>query len=156
MNTYVALFRGINVGGKNILPMQELVTLLEDLSYANVRTYIQSGNVIFQSKKKAEPKDAAEIGRRVLKKKGFEPTVLLLSEAAFQSAIENNPFATSNGKALHFFFLESPSRRPKIEQLVSMKANSEEFELRGTVFYLYAPWVAQNSRQTWKRRLVFQ
>ncbi|MCP5052040.1 MAG: DUF1697 domain-containing protein [bacterium] len=139
MNTYIALLRGINVGGKNILPMKELVALLEGMGYENVQTYIQSGNVVFQSKEKAGPKDATEIGRRVLEKKGFKPTVLLLSEAALQSAVENNPFPTSNGKALHFFFLETASRQPKIEKLVSMKANSEEFELCGEVFYLYSP-----------------
>ncbi len=139
VNTYIALLRGINVGGKNILPMKELVVLLEGMSYENVQTYIQSGNVVFQSKKKVGSKDAAEISTRVLEKKGFKPRVLILSEAALQSAVENNPFPTSNGKALHFFFLESAPRQPKIEQLVSMKANSEEFELCGQVFYLYTP-----------------
>jgi uncharacterized protein (DUF1697 family) len=139
VNTYIALLRGINVGGKNILPMKELVVLLEDMRYENLQTYIQSGNVVFQSKEKVGPKDAAEISRRVLEKKGFKPQVLILTEAALLSAVENNPFDISNGKALHFFFLESPSKRPKIEQLVAMKANSEEFELCGQVFYLYSP-----------------
>ena len=50
MNTFIALFRGINVGGSNILPMKELASLLKGLGLSNVRTYIQSGNVVFQSK----------------------------------------------------------------------------------------------------------
>ena len=119
--------------------MKELVELLEGMNYDNVQTYIQSGNVVFHSKKKAGPKDAAEIGRKVLEKKGFEPTVLLLSEADLQSAVEHNPFATSNGKALHFFFLAAASRGPNIKRLESMKANSEKFALCKNVFYLYAP-----------------
>lgn len=139
MNTSIALLRGINVGGKNILPMKEFVLLLEGMSYKNIQTYIQSGNVVFQSKEKAGPRDAAEISRRVFEKKGFKPSVLILSAAALQSAVENNPFDTSNGKALHFFFLESPPIQPKIDQLVSLKAKSEQFELCGDVFYLYAP-----------------
>lgn len=127
------------MGGRNILPMKELVVLLEDMSCVNIRTYIQSGNVVFQRKRKIEHKDKVEIGKRVLEKKGFEPRVLLLSEAALHSAVDNNPFATSNGKALHFFFLEKPSKRPKIEQLTSMQVKSEAFNLCGKVFYLYAP-----------------
>ena len=51
MDTYIALFRGINVGGNNILPMVELVLVLEELGLSNIKTYIQSGNVVFQSKK---------------------------------------------------------------------------------------------------------
>ena len=49
MNTYVAFLRGINVGGKNKLNMNDLVQLFENLSFKNIKTYIQSGNVIFQS-----------------------------------------------------------------------------------------------------------
>ena len=52
MDTYVALFKGINVGGNNLLPMAELVTLLEDLGLSNIRTYIQSGNAVFPEPKK--------------------------------------------------------------------------------------------------------
>jgi len=48
MKTYVLLFRGINVGGRNILPMKELVELLEKYEYEQVRTYIQSGNVVLK------------------------------------------------------------------------------------------------------------
>ena len=50
MKTYIALFRGINVGGKNILPMKELVELLENLGSRSVKTYIGSGNAVFQNK----------------------------------------------------------------------------------------------------------
>jgi uncharacterized protein (DUF1697 family) len=49
MNTYIALFRGINVGGKSSLPMKDLAAIFEILGASNVRTYIQSGNVVFQS-----------------------------------------------------------------------------------------------------------
>ena len=49
MNTYVGLIRGINVGGKNLLPMKELVAVLEGLGLKKVQTYIQSGNVVFHS-----------------------------------------------------------------------------------------------------------
>lgn len=139
MHTYLALLRGINVGGKKLLPMQELVALLEAMGYANVQTYLQSGNVVFQSRKQIGAKHAAEIGRSILEEKGFAPTVLLLSAEELQRTLANNPFATRNGKALHCFFLESQPRRPNHERLNALKAESEAFKLGEKVFYLYAP-----------------
>lgn len=127
------------MGGKNVLPMKELVGILEAMGYEHVRTYIQSGNVVFQSRKKVGWKDAAAIGKQVFAKKGFEPTVLLLSEAALQSAVEKNPLPTTDGKALHFFFLGALPKRPDWKRLVAAQSKSEAFELRGDVFYLHAP-----------------
>jgi uncharacterized protein (DUF1697 family) len=139
MNTYIALFRGINVGGKNILPMKELAALFETLGCENVRTYIQSGNVVFQSKKVFEREHVHRIGHRVREMKGFEPRVLLVRPDQLHRAVENNPFPTSDGKALHFFFLEAPPHQPQMDRLEAVRKTSEEFELIETVFYLYAP-----------------
>jgi uncharacterized protein (DUF1697 family) len=96
------------------------------MNYENIQTYIQSGNVVFQGKNKISEKSAGEIGKLILDKKGFEPKVLFLSLEELQKAIANNPFATDNGKALHFFFLESQPHEPNMEQLMSIKAKSEE------------------------------
>jgi uncharacterized protein (DUF1697 family) len=139
VNTYIALFRGINVGGKNILPMRELVALLETLGCENIQIYIQSGNVVFRRKKETGEKIADEISKAVLEKKGFEPGVFLLGVEQLLDAVRNNPFETSNGKALHFFFLESQPGRPDIDQLMSLKAKTEEFKLGNKILYLYAP-----------------
>ena len=139
MYTYIALFRGINVGGRNILPMKELIAILGSLNYENIQTYIQSGNVVFQSKNKVSEKSASEISKLVLARKGFEPKVLFLSLEELQDAIAYNPFSTDDGKALNFFFLESQPREPNLAQLDSVKAKSEEFMLGRQVFYFYAP-----------------
>lgn len=139
MKTYIALFRGINIGGKHILPMNELVEILISVGCQNVKTYIQSGNAVFKSKKMKANSLAGMISSKVLKTYGFEPTVLLLEISEFQEAIENNPFDTQNGKALHFFFLDSLPDHPDLEKLRTIKSNSEEFRLYKQVFYLYAP-----------------
>jgi uncharacterized protein (DUF1697 family) len=139
MNTYIALFRGINVGGKNILPMKDLVATLEGMGCKKVQTYIQSGNVVFQSKNKQTNKIAREIGSNIMESHGFEPKVLLLEKAELQDAIENNPFDTDDGKALHFFFLDSSTKDPGLEKLMAVKSTSEEFKLHKSIFYLYAP-----------------
>ena len=71
MEKFVALFRGINVGGNNILPMKELKCILEDNSYHNPKTYIQSGNVVFESDKPPE-----SISLLIEEKYGFKPEIL--------------------------------------------------------------------------------
>lgn len=139
MNTYIALLRGINIGGNHILPMKELVAILETLGFENIQTYIQSGNVVFRSGKKIGAKDAAEISGAIFRKKGFEPKVLLLSAKQLQDAIKHNPFPTDDGKALHFLFLESKPGQPNMERLETLKGKSEAFKLDKKVFYLYAP-----------------
>jgi len=136
---YIALLRGINVGGKHLLPMAELVAIFESLRFENVLTYIQSGNVVFQSRSRLTENDAAEIERRVLAKKGFTPKVLLLREDELRSAVAKNPFPTGEGKALHAYFLEHPPTKPNTEQLAALKAPSEQLLLHEKTFYLYAP-----------------
>ena len=74
MNDYIAFFRGINVCGKNLIPMKGLVALMQSCGFKNVKTYIQSGNVVFQSEKKPDSGIAAMINAEY----GFEPDVLFL------------------------------------------------------------------------------
>lgn len=139
MNRYIALFRGINVGGKNILPMRELVEILEGMGCEKVKTYIQSGNAIFRAKENQTKKMIEEISSKILKSHGFKPKVMLLSVSELEDAIENNPFKTLEGKTLHFFFLESTPVKPDLDGLSNIKTNSEEFNLNKNIFYLHAP-----------------
>lgn len=139
MKTCIALFRGVNIGGKNILPMKNLVVILENIGCKKVKTYIQSGNAVFQTVKNETTKLAEKISSRVLESHGFKPKVLLLDISELEEAIENNPFETENGKALHFFFLDTLPKQPDLEQLTSVKSTTEEFKLDKKVFYLYAP-----------------
>jgi uncharacterized protein (DUF1697 family) len=139
LNLYVAFLRGINVGGKNILPMNDLVGILESMGCENVKTYIQSGNAVFRTKESKTKRIAEEIGSKILASHGFRPKVLLLGVSELEEAIINNPFRTEDGKALHFFFLESTPLKPDLEILENIKSGSEEFRLNKNLFYLYAP-----------------
>ena len=139
MKIYLALFRGINVGGKNILPMKDLVEILKDIGCEKIKTYIQSGNAVFWAKENQKAKIAEKINSRILESHGFNPKVLLLEVAELENAIENNPFKTREGKALHFFFLESPPLEPDLDEFSNVKSDSEEFMLDNKIFYLYAP-----------------
>jgi uncharacterized protein (DUF1697 family) len=139
MRTWIALFRGINIAGNNPLPMRDLVRILERMGCKDVRTYIQSGNAVFRTAKGRPKKLAEEISSQILKDHGFRPKVLLLSVSELGVAIENNPFSTAVGKALHFMFLESKPKKPDLAGLMAIKSKSEQFRLDKKVFYLYAP-----------------
>lgn len=140
MQTKIALFRGINVGGKNTLKMKDLVRLLEDLGASNVRTYIQSGNVVFDYPETPEQLDQ-KISLAIQKHFGFSPQVLFLNPEDLNTAMQNNPFpeAESIPKTLHLGFLAYKPENPRLEDLQGIKAPSEAFVLKGKVFYLYAP-----------------
>ena len=102
VNTYVVLLRGINVGGKNKVPMAALKKCLEDLGYTNVSTYIASGNVILESKKRPA-KVQAEIEAALLKSFTLDSElikVLVLSREQLQAVIDNKPkgFGEQPGK----------------------------------------------------------
>ena len=141
MKTYVALFRGINVGGRNALPMKMLVAILEDLGARNVKTYIQSGNAVFVSPEKDASRLANKISSEIKKRRGFEPYVLLLELEDIERTIRKNPFpaAATEPQALHAGFLASAPVKPNLERLESLKSDSERFHLIDKVFYLHAP-----------------
>lgn len=141
MKTYIALLRGINVGGHNRLPMRELVELLEGLSLENIRTYIQSGNVAFEYDEEDLSVLPGRIADAIDDSHGFAPQVLLLELAELEGALAANPFpeAEAEPKSLHLFFLEVEPQEPDFETLEDKKADSENFALIGKVFYLHAP-----------------
>lgn len=140
MNTYIVLFRGINVGGKNILKMKDLVSLLEALGVQQVRTYIQSGNVVLESTD--DPSWLSEqISQAIQHRFGFAPHVLVMDRAEFEKVIVENPFpeAVSNPSSLHLGFLARPPEHPNLEELDRLKSESEQYYLSDSFFYLYAP-----------------
>ena len=141
MKTYIALFRGLNVGGNNILPMNELVTVLENIGARDIKTYIQSGNAVFQGEETNASLLSNKISAAIKKSHGFEPQVLLLGLEEMEMAVESNPFpeAESEPRALHLYFLEAIPENPDFDTLASIKSNRERFALKDRVFYVHAP-----------------
>jgi len=141
MNTWIALFRGINVGGANMLPMKQLVLLLEENACSDVRTYIQSGNALFRSRLA----DARGVERRIMaavaKSCGFEPRVIALTLRELEKAAAGNPFprAKEDPKSVHLFFLAAAPKKADLKGLEALKKGAEQFELKGKVFYLHTP-----------------
>jgi uncharacterized protein (DUF1697 family) len=114
--------------------METLRELLESLGYRNVRSYIQSGNIVLDS----ETEPGAEIGDQVQKRAGFRPQVLVLEERAFLEAAETNPWPGAEGKKIHLWF-SGDTPNPDFDRIERLRADSEEFHLAGNVCYLHAP-----------------
>lgn len=131
MNTYIALFRGINVSGKNSLPMKELVALLEDIGTRKVRTYIQSGNAVFQSAEKNPSQLSKQLAAAIKKHHGFEPYVLILELDAIRRTMAENPFpeAEADPSSLHLGFLVSTPKSPDLGKLATLKKESERLSV---------------------------
>jgi uncharacterized protein (DUF1697 family) len=141
MPTYVAMLRGINVSGHNIIKMERLRAAFEDLGYAQVRTYVQSGNVIFETD--ASPAGlAAKIEKQILGEFGFEVPVLTKSAAEMKDIVKCNPFvkdpAVDRAK-LHVTFLSDDPPHNAVRALEPLAAGGEQVRVAGRAVYLYCP-----------------
>lgn len=141
MDTWIVLLRGINVGGKNVLPMRELVTELEGLGFVDVSTYIQSGNVVCRSGDWNRSQLGSSIRRAIDERHGFVPGIVVLAPLELEAAISANPFpeAESEPATLHLFFLDPEPAAANLDLLEGARRESERFELVGKVLYLHAP-----------------
>jgi uncharacterized protein (DUF1697 family) len=141
MKTYITLFRGINLVGRNRLPMKELKLLLENNGCVDVQTYIQSGNAILRSGVSDVSRLEKRLAAAVLKSHGFEPRVLVLTRSELETAAANNPFpeAHADPKSVHVFFLSERPKKPDLPALEALKTKTERFALKGRAFYLHTP-----------------
>lgn len=141
MPTLIALLRGINVGGHSRLSMKDLVVRMEKAGARDVKTYIQSGNAVFQASARSDATFARALASNIHETHGFKPHVLVLTLDVLTRAMANNPFpeAEAEPKSLHLGFLSARPRHPDIDALDCVKRDSERFGLIGSVFYLHAP-----------------
>jgi uncharacterized protein (DUF1697 family) len=138
--THLALLRGINVGGKNALPMKELAQMFSDAGCTNVRTFIQSGNVIFEAPGGA-PKLGELVTAKIEKKFGYRVPIVVRTSEQLLKTIRGNPFlkAGVDEKWLHVYFLaDSPSARA-IAGLDPARSAPDVFHARGQEVYLHLP-----------------
>lgn len=108
MATWIALLRGVNVGGRNRLPMADLRRIFADAGCSSVSTYIQSGNVVFSATIKSTDCLAGRIAGAIETGFGFRPGIHLLTGAQLEQAIADNPFpdAVDDPKSLHVAFFD--------------------------------------------------
>lgn len=151
MNTYISLLRGINVSGQKKIKMAELTSLYESLSFENVSTYIQSGNVVFESSlddKELKISIEAAIERHFK----FDVPVLILSPSQLVNAAKNLPFTTidieQEGSKIILFFLSTTISVEQGNILKTYLTNSEQLVISEGVIYLYCPTGLGKSKLT--------
>jgi len=139
--TYLALLRGINVGGKHILPMKDLAAIFAESKCAEVRTFIQSGNVVFSASAEAAKQLPAVIGGRIEQRFGFSVPVILRDRKELAKAIRENPFAQQGlpETALHVYFLADLPNAAAVKSLDPSRSSPDEFRVVGRHIYLHLP-----------------
>ena len=129
---YVAFLRGINVGGKNKVKMEILREVCASIGFENVKTYINSGNVIFETAKSDDKKLAEKLEKAIEKAFALNIKVMVRSFAEIEAIVKNNPFEGQfeNDKDLHVFFLDEELTAEKRELLLSNNNENEQFVVR--------------------------
>lgn len=135
MKKHIVLLRGINVSGKNKLPMAELRELLNDLSFQNVQTYIQSGNIILDSDK-SKSEICKKIKDGIFSKFGYDVPVIAKTISEWENTIKNYPFSVENEKIVAFTFLD------KLVDVEPIEVNGiieDQYQIYKDVVFLYCP-----------------
>jgi uncharacterized protein (DUF1697 family) len=139
--TLVALFSGINVGGNRIVKMAELRAFFEDLDFTKVRSYVQSGNVVFDAAKGDAQTLARTIEDAFQAKWGFRSRIMVRDAEWFERRVAENPYPEVAGepKKLHLYVLERQPTEEEERRLTEKCTGPEHFTVRGDAFYLKAP-----------------
>ncbi|WP_339268556.1 DUF1697 domain-containing protein [Paenibacillus sp. FSL R5-0470] len=121
MTTYIALLRGINVGGNKIIKMLDLKAMFQTLGFENVRTYIQSGNVVFESDEGSESLLTGVIERQIHEVFGFEVSVMIRTLAEMENVIANDPFQLSEPEEFKRWYVTFLPVEPSAEALDKLR-----------------------------------
>jgi uncharacterized protein (DUF1697 family) len=140
MTKFVALVRGINVGGKTKVPMADLKQLFADLGYSDISTYINSGNVFFSTRARSRDRICAAVERSIVDKTGVSTKVVLRTPAELQTVIAGNPLAGKGLEVGHLAvtFLNGAPAADSAKALARIPGD-DEFVLTGSDLYLHCP-----------------
>lgn len=142
MTTYISILRGINVSGKNLIKMDALRTLMMELKFQNVQTYIQSGNIIFENKSTPTETLSKKISTAIEKQFGFSVPVLTLTVDELKQTISKNPFITDKKKDISCMHVTFLNELPSIElfnKIETEKYLPDEIRQINKSIYLYCP-----------------
>ncbi len=136
MTVFVALLRAVNVGGTGMLPMADLRALCEEIGFKDVKTYIQSGNVVFRAEAD-ETTVQARLEKALAAKMGKSPGVILRSSETLERAAEHSPFPHAKPNYLLVSFLQDPAPEDALTKLVA--PGGEEVHIAGREIYVHYP-----------------
>ena len=139
---YIVLLRGINVSGKNKLKMADLRAMLADMGFAEVQTYIQSGNIVLETEEVTETELEGRIKRQIKATFDYDVPTLVLKAEAWRVVFEGNPFLQNRQEditKLHVTLLAELPDNELVETLKSVQHKADEFQIIGKNIYLFCP-----------------
>lgn len=142
MPIYISMLRGINVGGNKRIKMDRLRESFEALDFEQVKTYIQSGNVVFKAGKVSTAGLSKRIEERILDDFGFSVSVISRTADELANTVENNPLLKQPGidtERLHVAFLSEAPAPPALNKLAQLTLKPDQSRCLGKEVYLYFP-----------------
>jgi len=141
LETYIGLLRGINVGGKNMLPMKDFARIVAEAGGEDVTTYIQSGNVVFRADRDLEGTLAERIAAGITAHAGLQVPVVLRTRAELAAVAEGNPYLAQGAapEALHAMFLADAPAEEGIRKLDPERSPGDAYTVVGREIYLNCP-----------------
>ena len=146
---YVALLRGVNVGGRNKLPMADLRDIFAAAGCTAVQTYIQSGNVVFEAAQDLAERVPEIVTGTIRRRFGYETAVVLRSSEELRQVVASNPFDTSGDpRFLQVAFLEDTPGAEAVSRLDPDRSPPDAFAVRGRNVHLHYPNGVARSKLT--------
>ena len=142
MKRCISILRGINVSGQKKILMKDLKALYEELNFKNVRTYVQSGNVIFDYDKIKTTILPQQIEEKILEKYGFHVSLIVRTVEEMEHILNNNPFLKKNKDEINRFYVTFLSEAPKQEYVAKtneLNFTPDKFIISGKEVYLLIP-----------------
>ncbi len=142
MPIYISMLRGINVGGHKRIKMNQLRKSLEALGFEQVKTYIQSGNVVFKTAKSSPAALSKKIEESILKDFGFPASVISRTADEMSKMIAENPFLKQRGidpAKLHVMFLSEPPTPAALKELAEVTVAPDQCQCSAREIYFYLP-----------------
>jgi uncharacterized protein (DUF1697 family) len=142
MATYIAMLRGINVGSGKIVKMERLRASFEALGFDRVRTYVQSGNVIFESEQRSAGGLSRKIEEKIQRDFGFRVPVLVKTSKEIEQIVSDNSLVKEEGidhSKLHVTFLSDAPPKTAVKVLEPLATGRERFRILNREIYLYCP-----------------
>jgi uncharacterized protein (DUF1697 family) len=142
MSTFISMLRGINVGGQKRLSMETLRKIYSDLGFSKIRTYVQSGNVVFESSDIDRSSLVEKIEAHIQQTCGYHVEVFIRQTDEIQRILRCNPFLTDRNEdpsKLHVtFYYQSPAET-LLAKLTAPGGTTDEFALAEMAVYLFCP-----------------
>lgn len=137
MTTYIALLRGINVGGHRKIKMVDLRAMFSDTGFENVQTYIQSGNVVFDASKNDDAELSTRIKQQIEETFGYDVPVIICTASDLKSILANMPFEKKEGWKRYITFLSHQPDKAQQKKLEARSGSIERFRVGDGVVYAH-------------------